>query len=233
MNALDSRQVGSGYELKDELARSCLPSASWDWNFKLAWVNSICVLFLLIGIAGARRGVISIKNVPPIQEIVPLVVMPQILPPQVAFPQKREQPQEQSEQSRVFVALPTAPNINFSVPTVGTLVGSAALASAPPLNPLATPEQIGSVGNTGAGGERPQPPYPQLAMETGEQGTIVLLLGGDEEGNVVSVDVKESSGFPFLDHATAEFIKTHWHLPTNSGTRLFQTSIIYKLQINY
>ena len=233
MNALDTRQVSPGCELKNELARLCLPSARDDGNFKPAWVNSICILFLLIGIAGARRGVISIKNVPPIREIVPIVVMPQTLPPQVAVPQKREQPQEESEQSRVFVTLPTAPNINFSVPTIGTLVGSAALASAPPLNPLAAPEQIGAVGNTGAGGERPQPPYPQLAMQTGEQGTIVLLLGGDGDGNVVSVDVKESSGFPFLDHATAEFIKTHWHLPTNTGTRLFQTSITYKLQINY
>lgn len=233
MEVLDPHQVSPGYELKNELARLCLPSASRDANLKLAWINSICILFLVIGLAGARRGIISIKNVLPIQEIVPIVVMPQTLPPQVAVPQRKVQPQEQSEQSRVFVTLPIAPNINFSVPTIGTLVGSAALASAPPLNPLAAPEQIGSVGNTGAGGERPQPPYPQLAMQTAEQGTIVLLLGGDEEGNVVSVDVKESSGFPFLDHATAEFMKTHWHLPTNSGARLFQTSITYKLQTNY
>ncbi len=218
------------YELKSELARYCLPSANQDANLKLAWVNSICIFFLVIGLAGARRGIISIKTLPPIREAVPVVVIPQTLPPQAVMPQKREQPQQQNAPAQVFVALPNAPNINFSVPTIGTLTSSAALASAPPLNPLAAPSQVVSLGNTGAGGERPAPPYPQLAMQSGEQGTIVLLLGGDATGNVISVDVKESSGFPFLDHATVEFIKTHWHLPTDAGTRLFQTSITYKLQ---
>ena len=230
MKVLDAPPVSSSYQLKSELARYCLPQANQDANLKLAWVNSICILFLVIGIFGARRGVISIRNLPPLREVVPVVVIPQTLPPQAAMPQKREQPRQQDAPGRVFVALPNAPNINFSVPTLGTLVSSAALASAPPLNPLAAPGQVVALGNTGAGGERPAPPYPQLAMQSGEQGTIVLLLGGDEAGNVISIDVKESSGFPFLDHATVEFIKTHWHLPTNAGTRLFQTSITYKLQ---
>ena len=57
---------------------------------------------------------------------------------------------------------------------------------------------------------------------------MVLLLGGDAAGNVVSVDVKESSGFPVLDRATVDFIKRHWHLPAGDGNRLFQTSITYK-----
>lgn len=218
----------TSYELKDELARLCLSSARRDPNQKLAWVNSICILFLIIGIAGARRGAIAIKPVPPIREIVPVVLEPMTLPPQVAVETKQQV--EKDNQPRVVVALPSAPNISFSVPTIGTLIAPAALASAPPLKPLEAPARIGSVGNTGAGGERPEPPYPQLAMEHGEQGTIVLLLGGDEVGNVVSIDVKESSGFPFLDQATVEFVKNHWHLPTNAGTRLFQTSITYKLQ---
>ena len=220
----------TSYELKSELARFSLPSAARDTNLKLAWVNSICVLFLIIGVAGARRGIISIKPVPPIREVIPVVVIPTILPPPIAPPKKQEQSQQQKEPTRVMVALPSMPNINFSVPAIGTIVTSGALASAPPLNPLAAPEQIASVGNTGNGGERPQPPYPQLAMQSGEQGTIVLLLTGDEAGNVISIQVKESSGFPFLDQATVEFIKNHWHLPANLGTRLFQTSITYKLQ---
>lgn len=218
------------YELKSELARYCLPSASRDANLRLAWVNSICILFLMIGLFGARRGIISIKTLPPIREAVPVVVIPQTLPPQAVAPQRKEQPQQQNAPARVFVALPNAPNVNFSVPTIGTLAASAALASAPPLNPLEAPAQVVSLGNTGAGGERPAPPYPQLAVQSGEQGTIVLLLTADAAGNVISIDVKESSGFPFLDHATVEFIKTHWHLPTNAGTRRFQTSITYKLQ---
>lgn len=228
---MDANRTSPGYELKDPLARYCLPSADRDGNLKLAWVNSVCILFLLIGIAGARRGIISIKPVPPIREIVPVVVMPQTVPPQTVVPQKKEQPQVHNEQPRVLVALPSAPHINFSVPTIGVLTTSAELATAPPLNPLQPSLQIGSIANTGAGGERPQPPYPQLAMQSGEQGAVVLLLGSDATGNVVSIQVKESSGFSFLDQATVEFIKNHWHLPVNTGVRLFQTSITYKLQL--
>jgi len=227
---MDANRTSPHYELKSDLARYSLPAADGDGNLKLAWVNSVCILFLLIGIAGARRGIIAIKPVPPIREVVPIVVMPQTLPPPTVVQQKQVQPQDRTEQPRVVVALPTAPNINFSVPTIGTLASSGALATAPPLNPLAPSTQIGSIGNTGTGGDRPQPPYPQLAMQSGEQGTIVLLLGSDAAGNVISVTVKESSGFPYLDQATVEYIKNHWHLPTNTGARLFQTSITYKLQ---
>jgi protein TonB len=224
---MDANRTTPAYELKDELARFCLPAANQDSNLKLAWINSICILFFFIGILGARRGVIAIKPVPPIREEVPVVVQPAVLPPQ-AIAQKPEQA-EQNNQPRVLVALPNAPNVNFGVPTVGTLIVPAALASPPP---QVAPVRIGSLVNTGTGGERPEPPYPPIALQTGEQGTVVLLLTGDDAGNVVSVDLKESSGFPVLDHATVDYIKHHWRLPTGAGNRLFQTSITYKLQLN-
>jgi TonB family protein len=228
MNNTDANRILPGYELKDELARFCLPATNQDSNLKLAWVNSICILFLCIGILGARRGVIAIKPVPPIREEVPVVVQPAVLPPQ-AIAQKAEQP-ELVNQPRVLVALPNAPNVNFGVPSAGTLVADAALASAPQL--ALAPVQISPLLNTGASGQRPEPPYPPLALQTGEQGTVILLLTGDDTGNVVSVDVKTSSGFPILDRATVDFIKRHWRLPTDTSTRFFETSITYKLLLN-
>src|SRR5208282_854736 len=226
MKKAEAHQTTPAYELKDELARLCLPSATRDANLKLAWVNSVCILFLLIGLAGARRGVIAIKPVPPIREEIPVVIQPTVLPPQ-AIAQKPEQA-EVINQPQALVVLPSAPNINFGVPTVGTLVAPAALASAPQIAPV----RIGSLNNTGAGGERPEPPYPPIAEQTGEQGMVVLVLTGDDAGNVISVDVKESSGFPLLDRATVDFVKRHWRLPTDTATRLFQTSITYQLQLN-
>ena len=223
----DANQISPGYELKDELARLCLPPASREPERKLAWVNSVCILFLLIGIVGARQGVISIKPVPPIRQEVAIVVQPTVLPPQPVAP-KPEQPQP-INQPRALVALPNAPNVNFGIPTIGTLVTDAALAT--PL-PQAAPVRVGSLSDTGTGGERPEPPYPPIALQTGEQGTVVLVLNGDDAGNVVSADVKASSGFPVLDRATVDFVKRHWRLPTDTGTRLFQTSITYKLQLN-
>jgi TonB family protein len=228
---MDANRTTPAYELKDELARLCLPSANRDANLKLAWVNSICILFLIIGIFGARRGLISIKPAPPLEQIIPVVVAPMVLPPQETI-EKKETDENKNDPPQVAVVIPQTPNINFSVPTIGSLVVPANLASAPPLEPLRTAAQIGSLNNTGNGGERPVPPYPLIAKQTGEQGTVILLLGGDAAGNIISVDVKEGSGFPILDRATVDFIKRRWHLPPGTGNQLFQTSIIYKLQLN-
>ena len=226
---MDANQTPPAYELKNELARLCLPSASGDASPKLAWVNSVCILFLLIGVLGARRGLIAIKPAPPLQEIVPVILAPVTLPPQET--ERKELPDEnKNDAPQVTVVIPQSPSVSFSVPTIGTLIAPASLASAPPLEPMRTAAQIGALNDTGSGGERPQPPYPPIAKQTGEQGTVVVLLGGDAAGNIIFVDVKESSGFPVLDRATVDFLKRHWRLPTNTDRRLFQTSITYKLQ---
>lgn len=227
---MNANQTAPAYELKDELARLCLPSASRDANLKLAWTNSVCLLFLIIGLVGARRGLIVIKPAPPLVESVPVVLEPVTLPPQQTVEKNEPAESEDNNAAPVAVVIPQTPNIRFSVPTIGSLVVPANLAAAPPLEPMRVKTQIGSVTSTGGSGERPEPPYPKIAQQEGEQGTVVLLLGGDEAGNVVSVDVKESSGFPILDRATVDFIKNHWRLPAGVGARRFQTSITYKLQ---
>jgi protein TonB len=153
-----------------------------------------------------------------------------VLPPPETVEKKATPDENKNEAPQVNVVIPQSPGVSFSVPTIGSLVVPANLAVAPPLEPMRTSAPIGSLNDTGGGGDRPLPPYPPIAKESGEQGTIVLLLGGDAAGNVVSVDVKESSGFPVLDRATVDFLKRHWRLPANTDSRLFQTSITYKLQ---
>src|SRR5579862_9582358 len=137
MNNMDANRASSR-ELKDELARLCLPAASRDPNRRLAWMNSICILFLLIGILGAGPARIPLKPAPPIEEIMPVVLEPAPPPPQVVAPTPNENQHEQqpSEVPNVVIVVPNAPNINFSVPTVGNLVAPSALAKAPPLNLL-------------------------------------------------------------------------------------------------
>jgi periplasmic protein TonB len=234
MNNTDANRTSS-HELKSELARLCLPAASRDPSRRLAWMNSICILFLLIGIFGARPARISARPVPSIEEITP-VVLETVPPPQAVAPTESEnQNQEPSpELPNVVVVVPNAPNINFSVPTIGNLLAPNALAKAPPLNPLQRVEPVNAlaeISNTGSSGSRPQPPYPKLALEQGEQGTVVMLLSADSAGNVASVQLKSSSGFPMLDRATEDFIRRHWMLPSGGRTnQLFETRITYKLQ---
>lgn len=228
---METTRTTSTYELKDDLARMCLPQAARDPNQKLAWTNSVCLLFLIIGLAGARRGLIAIKPAPPLEQPVPVIVEPVTLPPQETA--KHETPQDnKSETPRVNVVIPAMPSVSFSVPTIGSVVAPANMAEAPPLEPLQTVAQISQLNATGQSGDRPEPPYPLLAKESGQQGTVVLLLQGDSAGNVVSAEVKESSGFPILDRASVDFVKRHWRLPAGDGTRMFQVPIIYELQMN-
>jgi periplasmic protein TonB len=237
MKTTDANRISPAYELKDELARLCLPAANRDPNRKLGWVNSICILFLTIGIFGAKLGVISHVTPPPIEQVIPTILEPVILPPQSAENQRQEQTeQEKTETPQVVVVTPESPSINFSVPTIGSLVVPAALASPPPLKPMQAPEPVRSrlatLGNTGSGGQRPQPPYPKIALEQAAQGTVTLLLTGDAAGNIASLQLKESSGSGILDRATLDFIKHHWTLPAGTTNQVFETSIIYQLQTN-
>ena len=226
---MDANRTTPTYELKDELARMSLPSTGRDVSLKLAWTNSVCLLFLLIGIVGARRGLIAIKPAPPLEEVIPVVVQPVVLRPEPTAQKSEPTDSENIHPTPVAVVIPQTPNINFSVPTIGSLVVPANLAAAPPLEPMQKKAEVGTVTSTGSGGDRPEPVYPKLAQDTGEQGTVVLILEGDG-GNVISVEVKSSSGYPILDRGTVDFIKRHWRLPTDTAARFFQTSITYKLQ---
>jgi TonB family protein len=231
MNNMDANRTSPRYELKDELARFCLPAANRDPNLKLAWVNSICILFLLIGIFGARRGLISIKPAPPLEEIIPVVVEPITLPPEKTI-EKKETDKEKNDVPQAVVVISQAPNINFSVPTIGALIVPASLEAAPPLEPMRTEAQISSVNSTGSGGDRPQPPYPKIALEEGEQGTVPVLMTADGTGHIISIELKESSGSPILDNSTLDFLKRHWILPAGTSNQVFQTRITYKVQLN-
>ncbi len=226
-------------ELKSELARWSLTGASEDFNLKLAWINSICALVLGVGVLGYRRGVASTRPIAPMQETVAAIVEPLPPPPPSAEqPQTQENEPEKLDAPQVVIVTPDAPSINFSVPTIGNLVAptATAIATAPPLHPLAPVTPLRSrpmnLQNTGGSGERPQPPYPKLAMQQGQQGKVTLLISADDQGSIASVEIKESSGSPILDRSAVDHVRRHWILPRGTGTRLFETSIIYRLERN-
>jgi len=58
--------------------------------------------------------------------------------------------------------------------------------------------------------ERTPPSYPKQSLRLGEQGKTVLLVELDERGRVVNIAVKTKSGFPRLDEAAINAVKT-WH----------------------
>lgn len=56
--------------------------------------------------------------------------------------------------------------------------------------------------------DRTPPTYPRLSLRLGEQGKTVLLVELDELGRVFNVTVKTKSGFPRLDEAAINAVKT-------------------------
>jgi TonB family protein len=219
--------------VKSELARLCLPAATRDVDRNLAWMNSICFLFLVIGLFGKPASG-HIKPPPAPVEVLPAIIEPVVLQPPPTSPSSPPEPNEQSakpDAAQVVVVTPDSPAIHFSVPTIGNLVAPASLAVAPPLNPLAPVArmQTASIENTGAGGERPQPPYPLFAREHGQQGTVVLLLNVNEAGVITTIELKESSGYPVLDHSTLDFVKRRWIIPPGTGAQAFIVTIKYRL----
>jgi len=222
------------YALKSELARVSLHATDRDRSRKLAWVNSICILFLFIGIVGSKPARVSLKPLPPLEQAVPAIVEPLPPPPQTTTEERQQEPSENEKPNtpQVVVVTPDAPNINFAVPTIGNLVVPSAIAKAPPLHPMQAPAPLKQeptvLETTGSGGERPKPPYPQIALEQGQEGAVVLVLSADEAGNIVSVEVKQSSRFPILDRSAVDFVKRRWRAPR--GVRLAEVPINYRLK---
>lgn len=218
--------------LRSELARHCLPESKGDDGRKLAWVNSICILFLIIGLTGAKRADTRVKPLPPVDEAIPALLEPIAAPP-TRPAEQTEQPtdEQQPPTPQIVVVTPETPAINFSVPTIGSLVVPNAIASAPPLQPpVPAKAQSAAIQSTGVGGDRPHPPYPKIALEQREQGSVRLGITVDTGGVITAVQIKESSGSPVLDRSTLDFVKRHWIIPPGTTTRIYEATVTYRIQ---
>jgi len=238
MKLLDANRTELSYELVSELTRSALYAAERDPNRKLAWVNSICILVLLIGIFGSKPASIRNKPLPPLEQVSAVIVEPLPPPPQTQPEQQNQEQnnQEQVDTPQVVVVTPDAPSISFSVPTIGNLVVPNAVAQAPPVAPLKQVAPLRTqptvLNPTGNGGDRPQPPYPKIALEQAQQGSVTLRMTVDDAGLISTIEIVQSSGFPILDRSAMDFVKRHWTVPPEKGTRIYEAVINYKIQKN-
>jgi len=220
--------AAAGYHLKSELARVCLPAPGRAVPRRLAWVDSICLLFLLIGLVGNQSRLPPRKAVPPLEQPVPVIIEP--LPP-VVQPTTESKPSEQQNDddkpqtpSIQAVTLET-PAINFAIPTPGSLLVPMSVAPTPVEMHLKAAAPVKheptTIGNTGEGGERPKPKYPPIALQLGQQGDVTLLLTVNDAGKVASTEIRESSGSAILDEAARDWVKRRWIVPPANGGHLF------------
>ena len=228
--------------VETNLTRFCMELDPAESQRGLAWVNSICFVFLVIGLCGLQPAPPVICKTPPAAiETVRTIIEPLVTPVQTitADSSPEEPPSGKASENNgpaVMVTL-DSPAVAFSVPTVGNLLVPLTLAQPPPPKPmqgavpLATPH-IEQIGVTGLEDGRPAPPYPAQSLLNREEGRVVLLIEVDESGKLTSVTVKSSSGHLQLDRATAEYVRRHWAFASANGVRQYEAPIYFHLTPN-
>jgi len=226
----------NGYQLSDDLARLCLPYEFKDSYRAVAWVDSICFLFLVIGLIGLRPPRIVERPINPPQEVVPVVFTPPEeqpkLQPQLKPP---DEPQEIPDAPAEVPQIPTVvaantPNVSFAVPVEGPVIlAPVTRASPPPPEPAAPPQLIKFDPNATTGGNYPPPEYPYLALRSRYQGTVTIELTVDPSGVVSSAKVQKTSGFAILDEAALKVVKNRWRFPPG-GLRYYYWLCTFQIQ---
>jgi protein TonB len=225
------------YSLTDDLARLSLPQEYADSNRVLAWVNSICFLFVVVGLIGIKAPKVVVKPLSQPVEIVPVVFTPPEEQPQT-------QPQPDSNEPPppadavvdtpvvATVVAADAASVTFAVPVKGPVILAPARYAAPPPAVTAPPKPTTFVPGQGEGGTFPWPgarDYPREELLARHQGQLMLYVIVEADGTPSSVTIKDSSGYPGLDRHAAQWVKTRWRwLP---GTvRHYHVPFVFRLQ---
>ncbi len=233
-STIEPSPFAGGYTLSSDLAKLCLPSEFRDDNRKLAWVNSICFLFLLIGAIGLKAPKVVQRPVTGPAEVVPVVFTP---PEELPKPQPEVKPDEpqpdttmDTPQVATVVAAADASQVAFAVPVVGAVAVKEARFATPPPPANQAPRPRTFIPGQGEGGRFPWPhTYPREAMDQHAEGTLMLYVVVDPNGTPVTVETKDSSGHYVLDRFAAQWIKGNWRwLP--GETRYFYVPFQFKLE---
>lgn len=231
---------GCMYSLQSDLVRSSLPGATRDPNRFLAWVNSICFLFLTVGAVGIKAPEIVFRPLPELVELVPVVFTPPAEPPP-SEPTPDTQPLQPEEElpmetPQVATIVAAEETVQFAVPVEGpTILAPSPLYVPPPPRELPKPTSDPAPPTPvrfrpGAdGGRYPHPGYPRAALLAGEQGRVLVLIVVEPTGAVSSTSVKDSSGYKNLDNHAVRWIKSRWQFPPGE-TRYYECEIIFQIK---
>lgn len=232
-------EPGHNYTLRSDLAKLCLPQTFQDANKKLAWVDSICLLFLLIGLMGLKQQRIIVKPLTQPAEIVPVIFTPpedlpeaQVQPKaEDTEPPPQDQPADPPLVATVVAASPAA--VAFAVPVQGPmmLAREARFAGPPPAKqPQAPPPRPAAFNPRAAtGGHYPKPSYPRAERLARHEGRILLSVVVDASGAPSSVTVKDSCGWPTLDRYAADWVKRNWQW-VPGDVRYYHVPVIFRIQ---
>src|SRR5690349_22221356 len=114
------------YALSSDLAKLSLPAEFVDSYRNLAWTNSICFLFLVIGLIGLKAPKVIHKPLIEVSETAPVIFTP---PEDQPKPEPEVQPDEPAPQDApvetpqvVTVAAAADAQVAFAVPVQGAVI---------------------------------------------------------------------------------------------------------------
>ncbi len=231
------------YALSDDLARLCLPQEYREAHRRLAWANSICALFLVIGLTGLRPVPLKIRELVAEPDLVPVIVQQpeEEEPPKPTAETPPEEPPDPldiiTDQPVVAtVVAADASTVAFAVPVQGPVILAPARFAAPPPSDLQARPGPASAptrfvpSNEDWGGRR-QPEYPGLAVRRGYQGKVTLEVVFAADGALTEAQVRTSSGYKVLDDAALEHVQQHLRLRNPPGeVRRHLLDIIFQLR---
>ena len=211
----------SPYSLSSDLSRLCLPTEFKEPHRKLAWANSICFLFLLVGLVGLKPPKVVQKPLSNAEDIVPVVLAAPPEQPKAEPEVKQDEsiePQEaptEAPQVVTVVAAADSAAVAFPIPVKGAVAVTpvAARATAPPPPAYEPPKPTRFNPDTAGEGSFPPPQYPSLAQRNRYQGTVTIEIMVDASGGITSAKVQKSSGFSILDEAALNVVKQRWRFP--------------------
>lgn len=230
------------YRLNSDLAAYCLPRSRRDDGRKLAWANSISLVFVVVAFMGLRQPVFKIREVAPLPEPMRAEILPPVdseeKPPETAEETEPEDvADEMVEAPIVTPVLVAAPqDAVFSVPVEGFIAiapDARYVPPPPPIIPKAPPPDQPPRLEFRAirfGGKefRKQPPpnYPEEFQRNRIGGTVEAHITVSTNGVPIKVDVGRSSGSPALDRHVCDFIRREWRAAPGEGAN-------YKIAITF
>jgi protein TonB len=180
---------------------------------------------------------VHVRQISPLQEVVPVVFTPpeEVPKPQVEIKEEEPEPQDTTvEQPQIvtIVAAADSANVAFAVPVEGAVaVAKEARFAAPPPAVTKAPQAGPTIFRPGnEAGNFPWPKtYPREALMKRLQGTTMLYVEVDPTGVPVKVEVKTSSKSPDLDDAAVQWVKKNWRWQPGE-LRLYNVPFLWRLE---
>jgi protein TonB len=128
----------------------------------------------------------------------------------------------------VSVAAPDS-KVAFALPVEGPARVVAPIYAVPIAPPAKPPPEVRHLTFGVGEGRQPDPDYPAVAQQAGQQGDVTVKFTVGEDGSIIAAEVTKPSRWPILNQAALLGIRNTWHYPRGT-VRTYDIVIQYRLR---